>query len=321
MLAMMRSPTALSEIYELSTKVQSKALKARAETVFDTEAARLGLSPEDLADRIIPEVAVPTFGALTVRFDQHLHPSLVDAQGQPAQLPKDADPEDLAAWAAFKKVALSVGRNQLKRLELSLGEGRRMSLEHFTEVYVMHPLVRHLSSTLVWGAWRGSTLAHSFTVTPEGLVDAQRRPVEPPFDALFGLVHPVELPTADLKRWKERLPTQPFDQLGRSPVAAPTIEALRATLQQHLGQVRTGALLSLQSRGWRRGEALQRGCYFELHREGPGWALALIFEPGIALSAPTTTQTQQLLAIELSASNDLPLAVRAELARDVSGLA
>ncbi len=323
LLAMLRTVTALSEVYRIATKVQSKALRARAEKVFATEAEKLGLTTEDLADRIIPEVGVPADGHLvlgdrTVVFDSQLKPSLVDESGQAHDaLPATASPDDVEAWAELKKVAAQVRRQQVKRLEQSLTDARRMSFEHFTEVYVMHPLVRHLSRGLVWAAWRGSERVATFTVAKNGLVDAKGRPVEPPADATYGLVHPVDLPANELSEWKKRLPAerQPFAQLTREVFTAP---AEKFTTYER--EVPTGALLSLQSRGWRRGDAVHRGCYFELTREGPTWSMRLGFTPGIDLAAPTETTRQNVGDVRFEATGPVPRATLSELQRDLAGL-
>src|SRR5262249_2833619 len=53
-LAQMRTQQGLIEIHEIATQVQSKALRARAETVFETVAESLGIGTTELADRLIP---------------------------------------------------------------------------------------------------------------------------------------------------------------------------------------------------------------------------------------------------------------------------
>jgi hypothetical protein len=53
-LAAMHTPAALAQLMML-TKVQSKALRARAEKVFAQQAAQMQLAPEDLADRLLPD--------------------------------------------------------------------------------------------------------------------------------------------------------------------------------------------------------------------------------------------------------------------------
>lgn len=73
--------------------------------------------------------------------------------------------------------------------------------------------------------------------------------------AMYGLVHPIDLSTRDRAAWKKRVGTQAFDQLSREVFEAQSLETVREALQKYRGVVPTGGLLSLLSRGWKRGEA------------------------------------------------------------------
>jgi hypothetical protein len=321
MLAMMRTPAALTEIYDLSRKVQSKALKARAEAVFAAEAKRMKLSPEDLADRIIPEVPVfDQLGGFDVVFDAKLKPFLVNKNGAPVDESdvRDVSDEEWAQFTELKKLAPAVGRAQSKRLELSMAEGRRMSLEQFTEVYVMHSLVRRLTRKLVWGAWMNEQCVAMFSLGSAGLVTIDGSPFSPPAQAVYGLVHAIELTSAQHAKWKAQLGEQPFEQLDRKTFSQS--DSGGSLMHEAEQTVPTTQLLGLGSRGWVRGDSEQGGCYFSMTRKLSSWVASINFYPGIYLGAPTQEPVQTIRGIEVDSANALPPRIYSELQRDLQYL-
>ena len=318
-LATMRTQAGLIEIHEVATKVQSKALQARAETVFETVATSLGLGTEELADRLVPELAEAdlTFGDLRATFDASLVPSLVTADGSIVEKPRDT--EDQARWKALGKMCKTVARTQLARLEQLLADGHRLPYAHFSEIYLMHSLIRHLARGLVWGAYREGQLAFAFAITVDGPVGLDGKPRELAIDATYGVAHPVELP--DLAAWKQRLPEQPIAQLERDVFPADSGMEVSLILAKLISRViQTGKLMELQRRGWRRGESPQGGRYYSIDRAGKGWTAELAFTPGIYLGNPVDEPTQALEAVAFFAEPDVPKAVLSEIQREVRGL-
>lgn len=314
-LATMRTQTALIEIYDISRKVQSKALKARAETVFETVASQLGISPEELADRLVPELSEQdlTFDDARVEFDGKLEPRLATA---PA---KDSD--DAKRFKELQKLCRGVARGQLARLEQAMAEGHRMPFEHFAEVYQMHSLIRHLSRGLLWGAYRDSELV-AFALDDDGPVDIRGKPIELPLDARYGVVHPAELAEVDRAKWTKRFTDQPFPQLAREVFTATTVADVQKKLAKFRNRtVQTAELLGLQRRGWRRGESPQGGMYYTMQRDGDGWSAELAFNPGIYLGSPTEAATQVLEAVVFQAIGAPPASILSDIQRDIAQLA
>ncbi len=311
-LAMMRSRTALAEIYDIAHKVQSKALKARAEHVFASLAEAAGMGAEDLADRLVPEVGEDelVFGDARVELDHMLVPKLaVTPEG-----------DDLARWKKLDKLCKHVARTQLARLEDNMATAHRMSFLHFAEVYLMHSLIRHLTSSLVWGAYQDGALAFAFAVDGNGqAIDLAGKSLQLPSDASYGIVHPIELTTSERAAWRERIGEQPFEQLARTVHSADDAHDCEHKLLTILQRVvPTAGLLALQRRGWRRGESPQGGCYYTIERDGAGWTAMIEFEPGIYLGAPNEQPIQSLQG--LLVRGDAPKAVLSELQRDVFAL-
>ncbi|HEX4456212.1 MAG TPA: DUF4132 domain-containing protein [Kofleriaceae bacterium] len=311
-LAMMRSRTALAEIYDIAHKVQSKALKARAHQVFASLAEAAGMDAEDLADRLVPEVGEDelVFGDVRASFDHMLVPTLAVAP----------EGDDLARWKKLEKLCKQVARTQLARLEDNMAAAHRMPFLHFAEVYLMHSLIRHLTSSLVWGAYRDGALAFPFAVTADGnAVDLAGKSLQLPSDATYGIVHPIELTASARAAWRERIGEQPFEQLARAVHSAEDARDCERKLSAILQRmVPTAGLLALQRRGWRRGESPQGGCYYTIERDGAGWSAMVQFEPGIYLGAPTEQVTQSVQGVLVR--GDAPKAVLSELQRDMFAL-
>jgi hypothetical protein len=320
-LATMQTQAGLLEIYDISHKVQSRALRARAETVFETVAASLGLGTEELADRLVPELSAEdlSFGELRAVIDPQLVPHLIDAEGKPVAKP----PADEAArWRELEKICKSVAKAQIARLEQTMAEGHRMPYSHFSEIYMMHSLLKHLARSLVWGAYRDDKLELAFSLTEDGAVDLAGTPRDLPIDARYGLVHPVELASADRAAWAEKLPAQPFEQLARSVFPAESGIEVSLVLAKLIGKmIQTAGLLELQRRGWRRGESPQGGRYYTIERSGAGWTAEIAFSPGIYLGNPLEETIQTIEGIAFHAEPPARPALFSEIQRDVLGLA
>jgi hypothetical protein len=199
-----------------------------------------------------------------------------------------------------------------------MAEGQRMTFEHFAETHLMHSLVRHVASALVWGAYRDGVLALAFAVADFGGVDLAGTPIELPVDLRYGVVHPAELDAAARAAWAKRLPAQPFEQLARAVYAASDAADCQdrlARLRHHV--VPTARLLGLTGRGWRRGDAPQGGRYYTMLREGRGWTAEVAFAPGIYLGSPSDDATQALESIVFRASATLPIAILSDIQRDL----
>ncbi|MBA2541358.1 MAG: DUF4132 domain-containing protein, partial [Deltaproteobacteria bacterium] len=321
-LAAMGTQTGLIEIYEIANKVQSKALRARAETVFESMAASLGLAADELADRLVPELSEAdlTFGDLRAEIDEQLVPTLVAADGSIVGKPRDAD--EAARWRALEKTCKTVARSQTARLEQMMADGHRMPYAHFSEIYLMHSLIRNLARSLVWGAYRDGVLERAFAIAADGPVDLAGAPIELAIEAKYGVVHPVELTAEARAAWTKRFPGQPVAQLSRDVFSADNAAVVSLVLAGWIGKlVRTAGLLELQRRGWRRGESPQGGRYYTIERAGVGWSAELAFAPGIYLGNPTEEPTQTLEGVAFFAEPTVPAAVLSEIQREVRSLA
>ena len=167
MLAAIGTDVALMHLDGIARKVKFRGLKERAAEKITELAAQLGLTSDELADRLVPDLGLDASGSMvldygrrsfTVGFDEQLRPVVADAAGKPLEaLPKPAAQDDpvLApeAWqrfAALKKDVRAIAADQVRRLERAMVDQRRWTGAAFRQHLADHPLLRHLVRRLVW---------------------------------------------------------------------------------------------------------------------------------------------------------------------------
>ncbi|HXV93815.1 MAG TPA: DUF4132 domain-containing protein [Pseudonocardia sp.] len=320
-LAEIGSDVALMHLDRIARRAPFSGLRKRAREKIDRIAAERGLSAEQLADRLVPDLGLDPGGSLLldygprrfrVGFDEQLKPYVADADGRRRRdLPKPGakdDPELAPAahrrFAELKKDARAIASDQIHRLEKAMVAQRRWSAAEFTELFVAHPLVWHIARRLVWACYDGSgAVTASFRIAEDRtLADVDDTAVTLPADAVVGVAHPLHLGES-LPRWAELLADyeilQPFPQLGR-PVARFTDEERAA---RHLPRfegavVGVGAVLGLQGRGWNRGEPQDAGVEPWIVKPLPdGRAVVLHLDPGIVVGDVSMLDEQKVEGI------------------------
>lgn len=225
-----------SKTFASAQAAQQEEAKLIREKIAQVAEAR-GLTPEELADRLVPDLGLDDNGTLVldfgprqffVGFDESLKPFVKDADGSRLKdLPKpnQKDHPELSAAAverykAMKKDAKAIASLQLIRLEQGMCGRRRWSPAQFRQFFLEHPLMRHLARRLVWGVYRDRVLADAFRVA-EDLSLANRE------DDLYELLQEVEIGVAHVLEMDPVLKgefgqifadyeiLQPFRQLGR----------------------------------------------------------------------------------------------------------
>ena len=273
-LAAIGTDVALLYLYRISRRATFKGLKSAATEKMDEVATGLGLTAEQLADRLVPDFGLGADGSMTldygprqftVGFDEQLRPYVMDAGGRHLKaLPKPGSKDDAelapAAHQAFttlKKEVRTVATEQLRRLERAMVKRRRWTGGEFRRYFVEHPLLRHISRRLVWGVYDSSgALAGAVRVAEDrslatvaddetGLAD----------DAVIGIAHPLEL-GENLPDWVEVFADyeilQPFPQLGRQTFTPTVEEAAAGRLLRFEGVAMSpDAAQGLEYRGWR----------------------------------------------------------------------
>ncbi|GMU55010.1 MAG: hypothetical protein AMXMBFR33_41560 [Candidatus Xenobia bacterium] len=314
-LAAIGSDLALMHLNSLAEKLRFKALQDKARAKITALAEERGLTVEELADRLAPDLDLEADGSrkldfgprhFRVGFDEQLRPFVLDEAGKrQSDLPKPGKADDSAlaseaqeVWKALKKDVKAVASSQLTRLEVALMRRRRWSVENFRMFMVEHPLVFHLARRLVWGSYDESgKLTGAFRVAEDrSLADLKDRPFEP--GARVGLVHPLELTEETIGAWARLLGDyellQPFPQLGR-PVFRPTPAEARSNELTRFAdrKVKSGSVLGLENRGWRRGY-VESGVVTELIWPTELGDARLELDPGVYLPEPPVNPIQSV---------------------------
>ncbi len=321
------SDVALMMLNGIAQKVKFKALQERAREKMDGIAAKRGMTAEQLADRLVPDLDLEDDGSKTldfgprsfrVGFDEALSPFVVDATGTRLKdLPKPNSKDDatlsaeaVETWKAMKKDVRALASIQITRLELAMGNARRWSGEEFRNFFVEHPLLTHLVRRLVWGVYAADgSVQQTFRVAEDrSYADQHDETISIAPDAVVGIVHRLQLADADAAAWGKVFGdyelTQPYEQLAREVFALAPAERTGTALKRFENRVvETKKILGLLSRGWRKGTAQDAGCIFEVYKNiRPGLVAVLPFEMGLnAGGMEYVDPTQKLGIIDFAA--------------------
>ncbi|OAA29212.1 protein of unknown function (DUF4132) [Frankia sp. EI5c] len=314
---------ALAQLHAISRQGRFRGLRERAAAKIAQLAADRELTPEQLADRLVPDFGLDANGSLTldygprrfvVGFDERLRPRVLGGDGtRRAALPKPGarDDERLAPAAYQRFIALradvrAIADHQLGRLEEAMVTQRRWTVAEFGELFVRHPLLGHLARRLVWlvdDADGGPPRAVRIT-GDRTLVDVEDDPLPLPA-AGVRLAHPLHLGDS-VGAWSARFAAheipQPFPQLDRAVYTLTDAERGETVLRRAVGiTVPTVEVLRLERRGWRRGVPLEAGVQGWLERDLPaGRSVALDLDPGILVADVSEFPSQRLGEVSVS---------------------
>ncbi|HLL54199.1 MAG TPA: DUF4132 domain-containing protein, partial [Myxococcaceae bacterium] len=305
-LAAIGTDVALMYLNGIAEKAKFKGLQQKAQEKIALVAEARGLSRDELADRLVPDLGLDENGSLlldfgersfTVGFDEHLKPYVKDAEGARLKdLPKPTKKDDAEKakaaeerWKALKKDAKAVAETQLLRMELGMCGRRRWDAETFRLFFVQHPLLVHIVRRLVWGVYgEDGKMKATFRVAEDRTFsDAEDDTFTLPDDARVGLPHAMELDETVAGAWGQLLADyellQPFPQLGRPVYTLKPEEAGAMSLARVKGvKVPTGKVLGLEARGWCCGSPQDAGivCWME-KRLGDDRMMTLGLDPGL----------------------------------------
>ncbi|MBQ8966679.1 DUF4132 domain-containing protein [Ruminococcus sp.] len=290
-MALSGSKTALMNVDGMSRKFKNKMVRGAAADALRNAAEELGLTTDELADKIVPDLGFDEnmcreFDFGPRQFKVYLGAGNVlqifNGDKQVKNLPKPAAGDDAekaaAATADFKemkKQLKTVAANQSARLESVLMNDRRWTAEGWKELFVKNAVMHGFAMGLIWGLYDDSgKLTDTFRYTEEGSfnsVDDDELTI--PDNAKIGLVHPLELTAEQISAWKEQLEdyeiTQPFPQLDRR-IFRMTDEERKSTEILRFDGIELNSLSligKLTKIGWYKGQAEDAGFFYYFYRE------------------------------------------------------
>lgn len=328
-LASIGTDVALMHLHGIAQKLKFKGLQEKAREKIDAIAERRGLTGEELADRLVPDLGLDEDGSLwldfgprrfRVVFDEALVPAVVDETGKRLpDLPKaratdEAEKAQAATdtWKALKKDARTLSKIQLQRLEQAMCSQRRWSAEVFRSFLLGHPLLVHLVRRLVWSVHGADdAVIATFRVAEDSsLATSTDDAWELPEGAQVGIAHRLTLGEALAGAWGQLFGDyellQPFEQLSRSFRERRAGDGAAVKLDTVKGQkLPTTKVLGLDARGWRRGLPQDGGvvCWYEKPTESG--TVLLDLEPGIftGMVGEAPEQTLGELTLRLDANS------------------
>ncbi|MEV6135323.1 DUF4132 domain-containing protein [Nocardia sp. NPDC051990] len=326
------SDAALTQLAGIADKVKFKGLKTKAREKVAEVAAELGLTPDELADRLVPTFGLDANGTMVldygprgfvIGFDEHLAPTVFDAARDDGgqwrattrrkSLPKPGvkdDPElSMAAYKAFgalKKEVRTGAADQIRRFERAMVTGRRWTADTQQRLFVEHPLLWHLSRRLVWATFdETGTVTGSFRIAEDRTrADAHDDAVILADDVLVGIAHPLHLADT-LGAWGEVFADyeilQPFPQLQREAHALTEEERAGVFLPRfHRHTLPTGKVLGLTKYGWERDTPQDAGIQGAMLRTvGTDLTVIVELDPGIAAGYAMEFDEQKITEVKL----------------------
>ena len=286
---------------QIARKFRSNQVKNAAKEALNDAAIALGMSREELDDRIIPNLGfnmqaerVLDYGSRT--FTVRLTPQLIleiydDNKKQLKKLPS-AGKQDDAQKAAYAQEAFKQMKKQLKlvitaqklRLDQVLTTARFWKTQSWKELFVKNPVMHQFAAGLIWGFYENGQLKDTFRYMEDGSFNTvEEEEYSFPETGLIGLVHPLELSEECLQAWKEQLLDyeikQPVEQLNRPVYSVTEEEKGIEKITRFYGKTINSATFvgKLLSVGWVRGEILDGGYFDNCYRSDREFGAEITF--------------------------------------------
>ena len=290
-LALNGTSEALMSIDNLAHKCKFKQVKNAAVQALENAADALGITRDELGDRIIPDLGFNQgmkriFDYGTRQFKVYLTPTLElevydenDKKLKNLPAPSKKDNPEIAKksnddFKQMKKQLKSIVNIQKVRLETALLADRRWKVEAWTDLFVKNPIMHSFATGLIWAAYVEKELVQTFRYMEDGTFNTQDEDEYIlPENCTIGLVHPIDLDEDTLNSWKEQLSDyeiiQPIAQLDRPVFLIKDEEKGKFVLERYNDKtVSSYKLLSFMTKaGWSKGSVQDAGCFGEFYRE------------------------------------------------------
>ena len=271
-------------------RTKNKNIGAAAQEAFAATAERLGLTVDELGDRVVPwlgfEPGQPrAIGPEGKRIEVAIGPDFklkyrdVQKNKPVASLPKSLPKETLDEFKEMGATLREVAKAQKLRLETLMVRQFRWPVGRWRELFLGHPvLFLPFATRLVWGHHddAGALIGTFRAMEDRTLTDAADEPFELPDSGSVGIVHPLELDDEALGAWRTHLADyeveSPFPQLER-PVVRVSEKDREVTISRELAGTSLNAM-TFRSRaeklGWSRGSVTDGGGVDSYRKVFPG---------------------------------------------------
>ena len=282
---------ALMHVDNMAHKFKHTQVKNAALQALDYAAEELGITSDELGDRIVPDLGFREnmeriFDYGKRKFKVYLTPALeleiFDEDGKKRKTlpaPSKKDEEETAKqsnteFKQMKKQLKSVIAMQKLRLETALLADRRWTVEAWQKLFVKNPVMHSFAIGLIWAAYEEEQLVQTFRYMEDGSFNtSDEEEYELSANASIGLVHPIDLSEEELSAWKEQLSdyeiVQPIEQLERKVYHISEGEKSIFDLTRFKGRQINGMTLlgRMTKLGWYKGSVQDAGCFCTFYRE------------------------------------------------------
>ncbi|MFE9320531.1 DUF4132 domain-containing protein [Nocardia sp. NPDC052278] len=272
-LAAIGTDHALSALITLNEKGRKAAVRDAAQIRVADVADELGLSEDQLADRLVPDLglrpdgtALLDFGPrqFVLGFDEQLRPTITGTDGTRYKaLPKAGIRDDehsvadaTASYRSIRKSVKKFAADQIRRLERAMVTERRFTLDELRTLFIAHPVRINVTRRLIWATYCDDQVLDSFRIAEDNtFADADDATLEVAEDAVIGIAHPLHLGAEMTVAWADVLADyellQPFPQIGRE-VHHPDPELLASSSVPIPANttIPLGRIHGLTNRGW-----------------------------------------------------------------------
>lgn len=301
-LALLGSDVALCAVDALSIRYRSKQknIGKAASEAFAAAAERLGITVDELGDRVVPWLGFEPSGVRMIECgDKRIEARIgLDFKLQFRDLVKGKRISTLPASipaeirSEFKDLAATlreVHKGQLGRLENLMVRQFRWPLPRWQELFLVHPVLFPFTTRLVWGLYDEGKLQSTFRALEDhSLTNATDEAVTLPDSATsqttIGIVHPLEL-SRDQRRawavhWTDYAVQSPFPQLERSVVRVTEAEqSTRLSANYEDAELNAMTFRGRAERlGWQRGSVCDAGGITSYRKCFPSAGVDVILE-------------------------------------------
>lgn len=228
---------ALLTVDNISKKFPNNMVKNAAKSAISFAAESLGISVDELTDKIIPNLGFDKNGerifdygsrTFTISLMPDFSLSIYDNSKEKniKSMPKPNDKDDLVKaeaakkeFSELKKQIKTVITSQKQRLERVFMNGRTWSVEKWRTLFEDNAVMHCFAEKLIWGIYEDKKLKSTFRYLSDGsFCNEEDDEFELPENAEITLVHPVEMSSELIEKWSEQLEdyeiVQPFNQLS-----------------------------------------------------------------------------------------------------------
>lgn len=290
-IALLGSEAALGALDGLFHRYRNhrKYVSEAASVAIQTTASMLGISEDELAERIVPDFGFDSAGrrefqikggkaTAVLKSDFKILWSDPETGGETVNPPGKLTPAAEESLKTTKKHLKEAVTHQTLRLESGLISARRWTVDGWRARFEHHPVFRYFAMRLIWGLYDESDmLLRTFRLYPNGLTaDATGNLEEFGNSATsIGLIHPMALTADAAKEWishLKRFKVKPlFKQLDRPVHLLDPLHGNRKEIRLTEGVGITAGDLRMRmlGRGWSLGSTGDGGWIRCMYRKFP----------------------------------------------------